>query len=282
MMMQPLALASSGTVSSCKVNPVVLFTICDAYIRRNEGAERVIGTLLGNISGGVASITNCYTVPHNESMDQVAVDIVHHKTLFDLHQKVSKKEVVIGWFSTGYTMAGSDALIQDFYGRECPSPIHLTVDTTMTNNQMKIATYISRSLTLGDKQLATEFIEVPCQTRMIEAERIGVDLLDKKDQKSIPGDMERLEQSFTSLADMLDTCKSYVDDVLAGKKEANMEIGRYLSDTVAAIPYISPEDFDKMFEDNMQDMLLLMYLSNLMRTQLAIADKLGTQLLPIL
>jgi translation initiation factor 3 subunit F len=84
----------------------------------------------------------------------------------------------------------------------------------MTNNQMKIATYISRSLTLGDKQLATEFIEVPCQTRMIEAERIGVDLLDKKDQKSIPGDMERLEQSFTSLADMLDTCKSYVDDVL--------------------------------------------------------------------
>jgi translation initiation factor 3 subunit F len=61
-----------------------------------------------------------------------------------------------------------------------------------------------------------------------------------------------------------------------------MEIGRYLSDTVAAIPYISPEDFDKMFEDNMQDMLLLMYLSNLMRTQLAIADKLGTQLLPIL
>jgi translation initiation factor 3 subunit F len=70
--------------------------------------------------------------------------------------------------------------------------------------------------------------------------------------------------------------------VKAGKKEANMEIGRYLSDTVAAIPYISPEDFDKMFEDNMQDMLLLMYLSNLMRTQLAIADKLGTQLLPIL
>lgn len=43
----------------------------------------------------------------------------------------------------------------------------------MTDNQMRIATYVSRSLTLGDKQLATEFIEIPCETRMIEAERIG-------------------------------------------------------------------------------------------------------------
>lgn len=131
--MQPLALASSANASSAKVNPLVLFNICDSYIRRNEGAERVIGTLMGNIIDGVASITNCYTVPHNESLDQVhfarpflqsdvsqssrflqfapcahvwlkrewliqvAVDIVHHKTLFDLHQKVSKKDVVIGW-----------------------------------------------------------------------------------------------------------------------------------------------------------------------------------------
>ena len=31
----------------CKVHPVVLFSIIDAYERRNEGAKRVIGTLLG-------------------------------------------------------------------------------------------------------------------------------------------------------------------------------------------------------------------------------------------
>lgn len=68
----------------------------------------------------------------------------------------------------------------------------------------------------------------------------------------------------------------------AGRKEPNTEIGRYLAETVAALPYVSPQEFDKLFEDNMQDMLLLMYLSSLMRTQIAIADKLGTQLLPIL
>ena len=70
-MMQPLALASASGASSAKINPMVLFTICDSYIRRNEGSDRIIGTLLGNITDGVANITNCYTVPHNESMDQV-------------------------------------------------------------------------------------------------------------------------------------------------------------------------------------------------------------------
>ena len=70
-MMQPLALTSTAGASSAKINPLVLFTICDSYIRRNEGSDRIIGTLLGNITNGVANITNCYTVPHNESMDQV-------------------------------------------------------------------------------------------------------------------------------------------------------------------------------------------------------------------
>lgn len=30
-----------------KIHPVVLASICDSYERRNEGASRVIGTLLG-------------------------------------------------------------------------------------------------------------------------------------------------------------------------------------------------------------------------------------------
>jgi hypothetical protein len=50
----------------------VLFNICDAYIRRNEGQERVIGTLLGSVGhDGSVVIKNCYAVPHNESQGQV-------------------------------------------------------------------------------------------------------------------------------------------------------------------------------------------------------------------
>ena len=55
----------------CRVHPVVLFTITDAFIRRNDGQERVIGTLLGTIADGVVEVKSCYAVPHSESNDQV-------------------------------------------------------------------------------------------------------------------------------------------------------------------------------------------------------------------
>lgn len=66
----------SVNASTVKIQPVVLLQICDAYIRRNEKQERVIGTLLGNTSadGKVVEVKSCYVVPHNESADQVGPD----------------------------------------------------------------------------------------------------------------------------------------------------------------------------------------------------------------
>ncbi len=36
-----------ASTCTCRVHPVVLFSIVDSYERRNEDARRVIGTLLG-------------------------------------------------------------------------------------------------------------------------------------------------------------------------------------------------------------------------------------------
>ena len=55
-----------------QVHPVVLLSICDAYIRRNDKQERVIGTLLGAVSDGVVSVQRAYVVPHNENADQAS------------------------------------------------------------------------------------------------------------------------------------------------------------------------------------------------------------------
>jgi len=55
-----------------QVHPVVLLSICDAYIRRNDKQERVIGTLLGSVADGLVSVQRCYVVPHNESADQAS------------------------------------------------------------------------------------------------------------------------------------------------------------------------------------------------------------------
>ena len=126
--MAPFNLSPSFAGISVKLQPGVLLNICDAYTRRNEGQLRVIGTLLGYVSDGVVFVQNCYAVPHNEQNDQVrffflllvrqysgtlsasavladtlhvinqvSVDIPHHRTLYDLHHRVNSKEAIVGW-----------------------------------------------------------------------------------------------------------------------------------------------------------------------------------------
>ena len=67
-----LQFAPSATSVSATVHPLVIFYICDCFVRRPDQAERVIGTLLGSVlADGTVDVLNCYAVPHNESSDQV-------------------------------------------------------------------------------------------------------------------------------------------------------------------------------------------------------------------
>lgn len=79
---------------SAKVHPIVIFNICDCYVRRPDQAERVIGTLLGSVlPDGTVDVRNSYAVPHNESSDQVI-------PLFYFH---SKFEIIAT--SSNYTLS---------------------------------------------------------------------------------------------------------------------------------------------------------------------------------
>jgi len=74
---------------------------------------------------------------------------------------------------------------------------------------------------------------------------------------------------------MLDTVSDYVSRVVeqnGALPEGN--IGRFLASTVAALPTIEPSSLEKMFTNSLQDLLLVLYLSNLTKTQLALAEKL--------
>ena len=73
--MAPLNLAAGPSSIKVKVQPAVLLSICDAYVRRNSKHKRVVGTLLGYVGeGGVVEVKNCYAVPHNDHPDSVYSD----------------------------------------------------------------------------------------------------------------------------------------------------------------------------------------------------------------
>ena len=67
-------------------------------------------------------------------------------------------------------------------------------------------------------------------------------------------------------------------DVVAGKETPDSETARAVADALAAVPRAAPEQFDKVFNDNLQDLLMVLYLSNLTRSQLAITDHLSLRM----
>ncbi|CAN4119511.1 unnamed protein product [Withania somnifera] len=272
-----LQLSPSSTRVSAEVHPLVIFNICDCYVRRPDQADRIIGTLLGSVlPDGTIDIRNSYAVPHSESQDQVALDIDYHHNMLSSHQKVNPKEVIVGWFSTGFGVTGGSALIHDFFSRETTNPVHLTVDTGFTNGEASVKGFVSVHLSIGDQQLAAQFQEIPLDLRMVEAERVGFDILKTTAVDKLPNDLEGMEASMQRLLALIDDIYKYVDDVVEGRVPQDNKIGRFISDTVASLPKLSPQELDKLVNDGLQDQLLLLYLASLTRTQLSFAEKLNT------
>lgn len=269
--------SSSSSSTSARVEAVVVFTICDSFVRRPDQAERVIGTLLGSVlPDGTVHVRNSYVVPHSESADQVALDIEYHHNMYVSHQKVNPKEVIVGWFSTGFGVSGGSTLIHEFYSREVQSPIHLTVDTGFTMGEASIKAYVSSNLSLGDRHLAAQFQEIPLDLKMLDAEKVGFELLKSTMVDKLPNDLEGMESSMQKLYLLIDEIYKYSDDVVEGRVAGDNKIGRFIADAVSSMPKLSPSSFDRLFNDRIQDNLALVYLSSITRTQIAVAEKLNT------
>ena len=57
------------------------------------------------------------------------------------------------------------------------SQVHLALDTSGAGGHMSVRAFVSRTLGLGGRELAREFLEVDCEVRGGEAERVSIDLL---------------------------------------------------------------------------------------------------------
>lgn len=110
---------------------VILASIVDSYERRNEGAARVIWTLLGPIDMYSVEVTSCLSVPHSDSGDAVTADMEFAKNMCQMHRKVSPEELILGWYASAPDITEHSVLIREYYSPEAPNPIHLTVDTSI-------------------------------------------------------------------------------------------------------------------------------------------------------
>ncbi|XP_071842164.1 eukaryotic translation initiation factor 3 subunit F-like [Apostichopus japonicus] len=263
----------------CHVHPVVLFSIVDSFERRSDENCRVIGTLLGTNIHGSIEVTNCFCVPHNESEDEVAVDMEFAKNMYDLHRKVNPVEMIVGWYATGPDITDHSVLIHDYYSKECFNPVHITVDTTVENLRMSMTVWVRQNMGVPEKSQGTVFVPIPLKITCHEPERVALDTLIRGKSSgerniALIDDLSYVSKAANKLQDLLDVVLNYVDEVIAGRISADNQVGRYLMDLVAKVPKLQPEDLDQMLNNSMKDLLMVTYLSQLVSTQLSLNENL--------
>ncbi|KAK6336061.1 hypothetical protein TWF730_003430 [Orbilia blumenaviensis] len=287
---KPVA-AGSTTASPLQVviYAQALFAILDHSLRRSPDQERVIGTLLGVRSedGSEIEIRNCFAVGHNESQEQVEVDMDYHKQMYNLHLKANPKEVLVGWYATSPELNTFSALIQNFYASNGdgthPYPaVHLTVSSN-PGKDITCRTYISSSVgTTADRAAdSCLFVPVPYEIKYAETERNALESLSlgkatPDRQVSNIVDIHSLEAGIVELLEMVSRVSNYVSQILAGETIPSVAIGQALLNTLNLAPKVDASELEKLFNTHLQDVLLVSYLANTIRTQIDLSNKLAS------
>jgi translation initiation factor 3 subunit F len=194
----------------------------------------------------------------------------------------------VGWYATGGEVSDHSELIQQFYSVEVTDPIHVLVDTTLANLRLGVKAYICPAGEL-DKPLGPHFREVPISIIADDAERVGVDALiranmegpvklggTEREEGGILPDLDSLELSLQKVSGCLDRALAFVDSVASNGKTAaeNNKVGRLLAAAAAEVPVVNRAEFEASLSTSIQDLVMVVYLSNLTKTQLSIAEKL--------
>jgi len=281
----------------CRIKPQALFQIVDYFERRSSMLQndkdrvptRVIGTLLGSIDGGVVTVTNCYKVPHKEQEEEVAINMEFNENLFRLHKKVAPQEIIVGWFTTSKQIEDKDKLVHDYYHKLMSQtrpakggihPVVLKVDTTPVTGKVDIKVYTPLTVNIG-KRCVEGTMPLWLQTEVIysDADRTILDQLrkctDNPHRKlTIPQGIDPLKTAVEDIIAQLKVVQEYVNDILEGRKRPNAATGRLLTDFFHSIPRADPEIFEKMLNSNVNDYLMVLYLSQLANVELSLNEKL--------
>lgn len=265
----------------------------------------MIGTLLGVRSedGQEVEIRNCFAVGHTETQEQVEVDMEYQKQMLSLHLKANPKEVLVGWYATSAELNTFSALIQNFYGGQgdgtWPHPaVHLTISTD-PGKEIESRAYISAPVGVTAERAADSaaFIPVPHEIRYGEAEKSGLELIsgakDNQDRTAnVLTDIESLERAIEEVLGMLERVSKYVEAVIEEEAPPSSALGQFLLNALALAPKVDPADIERDLyshfllallvllipcsNNHIQDVLVVSYLANTIRTQIDLSNRLAT------
>ena len=273
---------TSTYIKKVVIHPLVLLSIADHQTRAAKENKRVVGVLLGFVRNGVVDVMNSFGVPFDEEeKDNIwYLDHQYLETLLRMTQRVTAKEVLIGWYSTSAQIKPNDIQIHPIINKYTAHPIYLTVDVTPTHSHdLPVHAYVSAEA-LSDSQnlllqpeLSLRFIHVPTEVGSDESE-VGVERLLKDLQEptgtQLKHELDLKTSSLQTLDDKIKLMKEYLEMVESGKIPVNQKIIQNIQDIFNLSPDI--EKYAQQFSVNMNDLMVTIYLASLVKSVLSVHD----------
>jgi len=269
------------------VHPLVLLSTVDHYYRvAKDTRRRVVGILLGEVSKGRVDITNSYAVPFEEDVRDEKiwfVDHNYHENMFAMFKKVTAREGVVGWYSTGPKLRENDLEIHEVVRRYTSNPVLVIIDVEL-KQELEIPTkaYYTVEEVREDGTTRMKFAHLPSEVGAVEAEEVGVEhlLRDVKDSTISPL-ATRINNKLLSMRSLLakiHEMQTYLENVVAGKLPVNQVIIGRIQDIFNLLPNLSVEALVKAFAVKTNDMMLAIYLSSLIRSVIALHNLIRNKL----
>ncbi|KAF0316500.1 hypothetical protein GQ607_016274 [Colletotrichum asianum] len=290
----PATVGLQGTIAPLTVNiqPQAILSILDHAVRRDirdTQSTRVIGALVGVRSedGTEVEVRSCFAIPHTENEDQVEVDVDYQKNMLALTLKASPRESLLGWYTTTHELNSFSALIQNFFASPdtgtFPHPaVHLTISTDPTA-EIEARCYISAPVAVNAERAAESclFIQVPHKLMYGDAERSALEAIsmakDNEDRVApVVSDIEGLARSIEQGTNLIERVSEWVNGILDEDEEPNHALGQYLMNALSLAPKVDPSQIEHDFNNHIQDVLMVSYLANTIRTQIDLSQRLAT------
>jgi len=301
--------ASSGPIpppTSVIIHPLVLLSATDHYMRvAKDTSKRVVGVLLGakemvgerdtlriashegQNTQGVVNITNSFALPFEEDDKDPKIWFLDHnylENMYAMFKKVNARERIVGWYSTGPKIRSSDLQINEVFKKYTRHPVLAIIDVQPADD-MGIPTdaYLSVEEVKDDgTPTRRSFQHLPSEIGAEEAEEIGVEhlLRDIKDT-TVSTLAERVSSKLNSLKGLrsrLEEIRQYLDTVEEGKMPVNHEITFLMQEVFNLLPNLNVEELVRAFSVKTNDMMLVIYISSLVRSVVALHNLINNKL----
>lgn len=280
---------SSRSIEKVVVHPLVLLSIVDNYNRvARVSGKRVVGVLLGAVHRGVVDVTNSYAVPFEEEDRDPSIwflDHNYHEAMFGMFKRINAKEHVVGWYSTGPKLRENDLSVHSLFTQYVPNPVLVIIDVQPKELGIPTKAYYAIEEV---KENATQksqkvFVHVPSEIAAHEVEEIGVEhlLRDVKDTtiSTLATEVTSKLTALKGLDARLKEIRSYLQLVVDGKLPLNHEILYHLQDVFNLLPNLNVTELVKAFSVKTNDMMLVIYLSSLIRSVIALHNLINNKIL---